>query len=412
VISVPARRAEAGDAILGVWPQSVLEPSRLEEAGEVLREAATGGKALAFAGGGTQLELGTAPERLDLLVRTSGLRRIVEYSPSDQVVVAEAGLTLADLQRELGAHGQRLALDPPRPERATLGGIVAANAWGPRRARYGSVRDLLIGVSFFRADGVLARGGGKVVKNVAGFDMPRLLIGSLGTLGLVATTTFRLHPVAEADSTLWVGDCSPRDVREMVRRIREAQLEPAAALAIGSDPARFDLAVRFEGFDAGVAQQVARLRELSAGERRACEVLAEDSARALWQRHDALRSEPALRAKFCAPPDSFERLASGILPPLFEAVSGAACLWHPTLGVGFVSGGAESSEATAAALQSARAVLAGLGGTLTLEAAPAELRRRVHVWGPPPASLPLMRRVKERFDPERRLAPGRFVGGI
>ena len=202
-MTAPAGRAAGEeDAILGVQPSVVFEPESIEEAVEVMRETGRDGKSLAVVGGGTDLELGTPPSRLDVVVRTRRLARVIEHAPSDQIVIAQAGMTLSALQQTLAPHGQQLALDPPLPERATVGGIVAANAFGPRRARYGSVRDLIIGISLVRADGTLARGGGKVVKNVAGFDLPKLLVGSLGTLGMIVSATFRLHPLPEDTATL------------------------------------------------------------------------------------------------------------------------------------------------------------------------------------------------------------------
>ena len=139
---------------------------------------------------------------MDVELSTLGLDRMVDYTPADQVVSAEAGMTLAALQARLLENQQRLAIDPPQPERATLGGMVAANSFGPLRTRYGSVRDLIIGISIIRADGTLAKGGGKVVKTVAGFDLPKLMCGSYGTLGLIATVTLRVHPMPERTLTL------------------------------------------------------------------------------------------------------------------------------------------------------------------------------------------------------------------
>jgi glycolate oxidase FAD binding subunit len=414
MIAAAGRRGTAADAILGVRPECVVEPSTVEEARAALREAAASRSAVGFAGGETQLDLGAPPERLDVLVRTAGLVRIVDYSPADQVVVVEAGVPLADLQRELARHRQRLALDPPLPERATVGGIVAANAFGPRRARYGSVRDLLIGVSFVRADGVLARGGGKVVKNVAGFDLPRLMVGSLGTLGLIATATFRLHPEPEADSTVRLAGCSPGAVRALVRAIRDAQLEPAAVLAADwgrFDAVSFDVLVRFEGFGAGVAEQTGRLREVAGRLSLDVELLGGDAARGLWARHDAARTGPSLRLRIASPPSKFEWIArelAGVRAALRDAESHA----YPTLGIAFVGGEADPAARAADAIAAARGRLAEVGGALVVDAAPAAVRARADVWGPPPASIDLMRRVKGRFDPDRRLAPGRFVGGI
>jgi len=306
-VSVFSRPAAEGDVILGARPETVYEPSTVDEAGEVLRESALGGKTLAFIGGGTDLELGTAPRRIDAVVRTGRLARVVEHSPSDQIVVAEAGLTLGELQRTFASHRQRLALDPPLPERKTVGGIIAANAYGPRRARFGSVRDLIIGISFMRADGTLARGGGKVVKNVAGFDLPKLMIGSLGTLGLITTVNFRLHPLPEEEVTLHLPGRSGAGLRSLVRGIKEAQLEPTSVVAAWREADRFDVAVRFEGLRAGIAEQCERLtglvRREAAG---ACETLDEPAARAFWSRHDEVRTTGALRAKITALPTHVE----------------------------------------------------------------------------------------------------------
>lgn len=410
---MPGRAATETDAILGVRPEMVYEPATVGEAAEIVAVSASGGRSLAFVGGGTQLELGGRPERLDAVVRTGRLDRIIEHAASDQIVIVEAGVPLASLQRALGAHGQRLALDPPLPERATIGGLVAANAFGPRRARYGSVRDLIIGVSIVRADGTVARGGGKVVKNVAGFDLPKLMVGSLGTLGLIATATFRVHPLPEESITLHLPGRSARQVRALVARLREAQLEPASVVATFRPGGSFDFAVRFEGFGKGVAEQRERFSALVVGETGvACEALDEAAQSSLWARHDALRTVPAFRAKVAALPTGIESLAAESLPPLLDALDSPGWIWYATLGLGFVTGEPRSVEAVAAAVLSARAHLSLSGGTLVLQAAPAGVRERVPVWGAPPAAIDLMKSVKDRLDPSRRLAPGRFVGGI
>jgi glycolate oxidase FAD binding subunit len=205
-----------------------MTPSTIEQAQELLRNAK--GHVI-FVGGGTKI--GTPPPH-DQVMSTAALNHIVEYAPSDQVVMAEAGVTLAALQRELAKHGQRLALDAPFAERATLGGIVAANSYGPLRTRYGSVRDLIIGISIVRADGTRAKGGGKVVKTVAGFDLPKLMCGSRGTLAMIATVTFRVHPLPEQTATVVARGLNAAQVIELVRRIRLSQLEPTAMMARGS----------------------------------------------------------------------------------------------------------------------------------------------------------------------------------
>ena len=408
-----SRPPAEGDAILGVLPGTVFEPSTVEEAVEVVGESGRGGKALAFVGGGTDLELGAPPRRLDAVVRTSRLSRIVEHAPFDQIVVVEAGMTLEALQAALAPHRQRLALDPPLPGRKTVGGIIAANVYGPRRARFGSVRDLIIGISFVRADGTLARGGGKVVKNVAGFDLPKLMVGSLGTLGLITTATFRLHPLPEEEVTLRLPGRTAAGVRSLMRAVKEAQLEPTSVVAAWRQADQFDVAVRFEGFRAGVAEQRERLAGLVRKEPEgACEVLDEETARAFWSRHDELRAGPPLRAKLTALPTHIEAIARDVLPDMLASLADPGFLWYASLGLGFLAGSPANTDSAAAAILAARERVAGLGGTLTLQAAPAAIRERVDVWGPPPPSLPLMQSVKDRLDPQARFSPGRFVGGI
>ena len=226
---------------------TAYEPSSIEEAQAVLRSGAR----FCLAGGGTAV---AAQPGVDVL-RTGRLNRILDYNALDQVVTVEAGVTLAALQRELAAKGQRLALDPPLPARATLGGIIAANSFGPLRARYGSVRDLIIGISILRADGTQAKGGGKVVKTVAGFDLPKLFCGSFGTLGLIVTATFRVHPLAEAAQDVVRRGLDAAGVVAAVAQLRAGQFEPAAVVATRVAGGLYDFAVRFEGFAAGVAQQ-------------------------------------------------------------------------------------------------------------------------------------------------------------
>jgi len=369
-----------------------LEPRSVSEAARQVEQLARERKRVAFLGGGTELELGAWPERIDAVLRTRGLKQIVEYQPADMVMVVEAGVTLAELQAAAREHRQRLALDPPWPDRATIGGIVATGAFGPRRARYGAVRDLIIGVQLVRADGAVARGGGKVVKNVAGFDLPKLACGSLGTLGLIAGATFRLHPLPEASETVVLPGLSAAEVVAAIARVRAAQLEPAAAAAL-SGPSGYDLALCFEGFGKGVEQQVAKLRQLAPSAR---------PVEGIWSRHDDVSAGGPLRLKVASLPTQLPEL-DRVLSPLKLRLA-----WYPTVGVGFASG--PGGEGAAALVADGRAELLRCGGSLVVQAAPTGLR--VDRWGPPPPSFPIMERIKQNFDPDHRLNPGRFVGGL
>jgi glycolate oxidase FAD binding subunit len=359
------------------------EPATIEEAAELIPRAGR----VRFEGGGTEAQLGGPGEPVDAVVRTRKLTRILEYQPADMVIVAEAGVTLAQLQAEAAKERQTLALDPPNPARATIGGIVASGSFGPRRARYGGVRDLIIGVSMIRADGVVAKGGGKVVKNVAGFDLPKVACGSLGTLGMIATATFRLHPVPQASATLVLREASAEKVFDAMRKIREAQLEPTSLCALRSGAA-YDLGVCFEGFGAGVEEQARRLTGLIGCDRAG-------DPQAFWNLHDEVRTGGPCRIKVASLPSDFAAVHAAVPPSLRFA-------WYPTLGLGFAAG-----ECAAAELQSARDALVRRGGSLVLQAGSG-----IEHWGPPPESCALMRRLKQNLDPERRLNPGRFVGGL
>ena len=376
-------------------------PETIDAAALRIAESERRGESVAIIGGGTDIDSGNPPDRADLVIRTTKLDRVVEHAPSDQIIAVEAGATLARVQDVVRAHGQRLALDPPQPDRATIGGIVAANAFGPLRTRFGSVRDLIIGVSIIRSDGVVAHVGGKVVKNVAGFDLPKLMVGSLGTLGMIATVTFRLHPLPENSDTLLLTNRNAVALRKLIADMRQAQLEPAAVAAIAHGTG-FDVAVRFEGFRAGVVAQRDRLSRLSK-----CEVLDSAGAKQFMSRHDAIRTAGPIRIKIGALPSEIERVGSTI-DEIVRGMSGGGFVWYPMPGLGFVTGTAVDERRVATAIESARKFFAGVHGSLTIAGAPPG----IDAWGEPAGSHPLMQAMKEKFDPGRRFARGRFVGGI
>jgi len=311
-----------------------VAPSDLAEAERVLGSAAAQAQTLSFAGGGTEAGFGYPLESADLTIDTKRLARVVEYAPADMVVEVEAGITLAALQATLAENRQRLALDPPAPERATLGGLLATNAFGPRRTRFGSLRDLIVGVSLVRADGVRVRGGGRVVKNVAGFDLPKIAVGSLGTLGLIATATFRLHPLPEAARALRMR--VPRDgiLRGIARELVARQLEPAAVAAY-RERDDCELFVLFEGFEAGVAEQVERFARLAETFELSCADAG--GPEALAARDGDVRLHGNLRLRIAVPPAELDVLEREVLPRLGPAFDDRRVALYPTLGVAFVS---------------------------------------------------------------------------
>ena len=209
-------------------PSLVVEPGTIEETSEVMKLASREGLAVSPRGGGTKMGLGNPPRQVDLILSTARMDGIIEHVPGDQIVRAQAGLKLEDLQENLAESDQMLGIDPPE-EGATVGGIVAANASGPRRLRYGTVRDLIIGIKVVLADGTVAKAGGKVVKNVAGYDLSKLFTGSLGTLGVIAEANFRLHPIRESARTVFVEVDDPEQIPEVAQAFTHSSCQPVRA---------------------------------------------------------------------------------------------------------------------------------------------------------------------------------------
>ena len=405
--------APAGTAVDGVPVAMVARPGSVEEASQVLAGAAADGLAVAFAGGGSKLGLGNPPERADLLVSTERLDQVVEHAAGDLVVKVEAGARLTDLQAALAPAGQWLALDPPEPG-SSIGGVVAANASGPRRLRYGTARDLIIGITVVLADGTVAHAGGKVVKNVAGYDLAKLFCGSLGTLGLIAEATFRLHPRPAAAAVVTLGVAGPEQVGAAVQRLLRSTLVPSAVELVWYGESGL-LTVVIEGIPPGVEAQAAAAAELL-GEVGGVEVPGPGGTEAALAQLGAPPWEKAeVRIKVAVPPAEL----SGALTDLWSGWLGhGPVAAHAATGIIQVGlqgpdlGRAEQVEAFAGEVGRTRERLAARQGTLVIVEAPPALKRTVDVWGPPGDAVELMRRVKRQFDPDRRLSPGRFVGGI
>ena len=449
------REAGPDDAVAGVAPRFVACPGDVAEAAAVMRAAADEGLTAVPRGAGTRLAWGRPPDRCDLVIDTRGLNQVLEHAAGDQVVRVQAGIGLDQLAAVLAAAGQRLALDPPaltsgNGARDTIGGVLATGVAGPLRLRYGTPRDLAIGITVVRADGTVARSGGKVVKNVAGYDLGKLFAGSYGTLGLIVEAAFRLHPLPGAISFVTLDAADAAAAQAAVEAAASSPLAPSAAEI--DRPARqapVRVGILLEGDPEGVAERGARMAELlGAG------VSVSPEPPAWWGRGAAAAPDGTLiRIGFWA-----EALA-GVLGVVDAAASdagldpvvggsAAAGVIHVAVGedapadavARFVRGlraalgapaaptslapaaapATPTSLAPAAALATAPTVaaeLAGAGGPAPSWAsavvlhAPAGVRAAVDLWGPVPA-LGLMRAVKDQFDPGHRMAPGRFAGGI
>jgi glycolate oxidase FAD binding subunit len=444
------RPAGPDDAVDGVLARYVASPAGLDEASAVLRAAAADGLATVPRGAGTRLAWGSPPTRCDLVIDTRLMNRVLEHAAGDLVVRVQAGLGLDQLGRVLGEAGQRLALDPPAAattgnaqETGTVGGMLATGAAGPLRFRYGTPRDLLIGITVVRADGTVASSGGKVVKNVAGYDLGKLFAGSYGTLGLIGEAAFRLHPRPGATSYVTADGADAAGAYAAIAAAAGSPLAPSAAEI--DRPARAGpvrVGILLEGDPDGVAERAERMATLLGG---SPSVSAEPPG--WWGRGAAAASDgTVLRIGFWAA--ALARVigaidAAAAAVGLDPAVSGSAAAGviyaavaedaDPAAVAEFVrtlrSALADDPQAGAPVTGSGGAPVSGAGGayapaelpaaamgpaaraSVVVQRAPATVRAATDLWGPVPA-LGLMRAVKDQFDPGHLMAPGRFVGGI
>ncbi|MFC4059431.1 FAD-binding oxidoreductase [Planomonospora corallina] len=421
---VTVRDAGPGDEVAGVAPRWVALPASTGEVAALLRVSAAHDLAVVPAGGRTKLHWGNPPERCDLLLDTRRLDGVPEHAAGDLVVRVQAGVTLDALATVLAGHGQELALDPLLAG-ATVGGTLATAVAGPRRLRYGTPRDLLIGVTVVLADGTVARSGGKVVKNVAGYDLGKLLAGSYGTLGVVTEAVFRLHPLPAARRWLTadlpalpprdapggdgaggapVGPGGPMTPGAAASALAASQSEPSAVELDWTAPGgTFTVSALVESGSAGTAVE-ARARAVQDLLGGAGPCASAGQAPAWWGEAPGGGILLELRVPPAAVDHALRAVAERGLPARVRGSLDSAVL-HVALP-------AETGPAEFAAFVSGvRGAVGPLGGRLTVLAAPPELARPVDRWGPV-GTLPLMRRIKERFDPGRRLSPGRLAGGV
>jgi glycolate oxidase FAD binding subunit len=419
------RAAAEADAVAGVTARVVVEPETEEEVAAVLRAAATAaGLAVIPRGGGTQLDHGAPPKRADIILSLARLSGVIEHAPHDLTVTVRAGTPLVDLQRALGEAQQWLALDPPLAPGATIGGLISTNVSGPRRQRYGGVRDQIIGVRVALADGTIARGGGKVVKNVAGYDLPKLYTGALGTLGVVLSASFRLYPVPPYSGSALV---------------EAPALEPLCALALDVIahpvvPAIMDLfpakdgkppllAVRFESaVDEAISDQIGAIQRLASGAGLDAHEARGDAEAAWWSGADAWmvgltggESAEIVELKGSMLPTNVSAWLAALEAARADFVGLAGLRWRAHAGIGLVearlAGPSTVVAGWGAAIEALRAAAVETNGSLVVTRMPPPLRGRLDPWGPA-RGVEIMRSLKARFDPTDTLNPGRFVDGI
>jgi glycolate oxidase FAD binding subunit len=416
-------------AVDGLLPRMIVRPGSVEELAEILRRAHEAGWIVVPAGNGTGLSLGNPLERMDLVISTLRLHQVLDYEPADLTASVQAGCTLEKFNQGVGEHNQWLPLDPPEPHWATLGAVVAVGDVGPMRVGFGLARDYVIGLQVVQADGTQIKTGGRVVKNVAGYDLNKLFVGSLGTLGIITQLNFKLRPRPETEATCAVLSNDDATLSDFVRLVTASELSPAAMLYLSFRTAlrlslpcsdmRPALLVRFMDSEPAVRYQVDRLKEMV----RMCDLNVD-----VEQLPEQV-AEPFRRSirDFVADPQSNLVIRINALP---SEVNGAltSLAWVQDLpGERYLLADQRSGvarmqtwvEPTGAACEKVAERLRGLrrefqrmNGSLVIERAPVELKRRMDVWGEVGPTARIMRALKQQFDPRRILNPGRFVAGI
>lgn len=422
------RPAHAEDAVDGIVPQMVLVPGNADEVAAALKIATGAGLKVIPHGGGSKMDWGNRLPRNnewgnsergsgELILSTRRLNRVVEHAWGDMTATVEAGCTFQVFQQMLAEHGQRLALDPLWPDRATIGGILTTNDSGPLRVRFGSLRDLIIGITLALPDGTLAKSGGKVVKNVAGYDLPKLATGSLGTLGVITQAIFRLHPVPRESGTLSFSTSAtgPSDSRASENQrinalllvIQDCNMVPTGVQVRAGSSLTPELDIRFEGTGAGCEAQIEQTMRIASGARRI------ESPTDVWNARSMLWSgaEPSAMCKFSLLPADL-----GIFLDLIQKTSEELRLnWRlvaQAVGVGYLRLEGPDVAALLNAIKELRKDLESRGGSFAVLHCPLEIKSKIDVWGSAGDALPLMKRIKAQFDPTGVLNPGRFIGGI
>ncbi len=419
----------------GLKPKAVVIPKSMEEVAEILKRANDEGISIIPWGGGTMMSLGNIPKRVDIILLLKRLNKIIEYLPEELVVTAEGGIILDELQKVLVNKGQFLPLDPPYSSLATLGGVVASNSFGPIRHLYGGVRDLLLGIKVANSDGTLTKFGGKVVKNVAGYDIKKLYIGSIGTLGVITQVTFKLAPLPEFEESFLAVFNS---INDFVKAYKEVLMVSHSSIGIGPSA--------IEGFDPNSCEILNSLN-ISKGYLLALKVLSitKDSMRRriselleIVKKHDSItafsingseheslwkkiQEYPNLSSNKFSIRCKISTLISkvGDVMDFTQKISEKYALQysitaHLGLGILYTYFNSENPYELVKAIEELRAYVLSIGSasSLVVECAPLSVKEKVDVWGPIRKDFFLMKAIKDRFDPKGILNPGRFIGGI
>ncbi|MFQ5762625.1 MAG: FAD-binding oxidoreductase [Candidatus Bathyarchaeia archaeon] len=417
-------------------PRSIVRPDTLEEARRIVEDASFKGEAMTPLGGGMHFTIGNPPNRVDLILHTTSLNHTVEYVPEEMTLTVEAGMHMDAVEKLLAAKGQMLPLECYGFTGATVGGVIAANQSGPRRLLYGSARDFVLGLRAILPDGSLIKAGGKVVKNVSGYDLRKLFIGSFGTLGLIGEASFKVYPIHEREATLLANYSQLEDACHVASAILNSHLmpqtleitQPRFNEAVGREAVFSDgytVAVGFCGLKEEVKRETSEAEDIAKrSQPRKVDTLTRHEHVAFMR---DLREFPILARQSAAERAVGFKMALLIskVPHALNAMAHVAAKegvdlnWVSHAGLGIIHATVaskqdqfEETKILVNALTEMRQVASEFEGSLVVEAAPRSVMRRLDAWGVNGPTVEIMRRIKAQFDPGNLMNPGRFVGGI
>jgi glycolate oxidase FAD binding subunit len=397
----------------GLAPALLIKPASAAEVADCLRVCSEMNITVVPAGRGTWLECGNPLRRADAVLSLERMNRIIDYSPPDLTITVEAGMTLREFNETVGRDRLWLPLDPPGAKAASVGAMIACNSSGALRCDYGTPRDYVIGLKLAHADGSHSKSGGRVVKNVAGYDLNKLYVGSYGTLAVITEATFKLRPLPEKRLTIALTPKKTERLTAMARQGQAAELQPAAFVLTsmkfrelpGSEQGIETLLFRFADNETTVTYQAEWLRQVC-GDEYACTEVSGDDEAALWSKICDFDDNAGCAVRLSVPLSA--------TTAAYEYLLGEGdCTVTADLGSGIVRAAWNSiDDAAIAIINRHRAAAHGFGGTLFVEKAPPPVRQQAGAWGEVGAGKQLMKAVKEKFDPQGILNPGRFVAGI
>lgn len=424
-------------AVDGKRPKAVLSPGTIEEVSKVVAIANQHSLSIIPVGNRTKMGLGGIPKKADLILSMLRLNRITDSDCDNLTLSAESGITLSQIQKELSkiGRGYFLPLDPPFVEKATLGGIVATNSSGPRRLLYGTVRDLMIGAKAVFPNGDVVASGGKTVKNVSGYDLCKLLIGSYGTLGILCEMTFKLLPLPEREATLLIPFLKLEEAVQFGRHLLRSQYLPASMDILNGKAVKlihppmeqqnlYLVAIGLDGVEEAIDRQISEMSEI-AKQKGSLQpsVLQSDSHTTFWK---AVRDFQATLKQdgqfFISLKSNFLISRCGEVMTQYEQIANqfgmeCALICHSGNGVLYSylwteKKGRQKSNSLYPFIEQCSSVVRGYEGQLIVESSSPELKKKIDVWGGERSDYEIMRRIKKEIDPQGILNPGRFVGGI